>query len=130
VIGARILSGSRSALLKLAEEIAFAHHERWDGHGYTGLAGEEIPLSGRITAVADVFDALTHDRPYKRAWPVEAAVAEITRGRGQQFDPDVVDAFLGISEEAAVDLGRGSVTTATGVTSSAPQRSRRRVGSR
>ncbi len=130
VIGARILSGSRSALLKLAEEIAFAHHERWDGHGYTGLAGEEIPLSGRITAVADVFDALTHDRPYKRAWPVEAAVAEITRGRGQQFDPGVVDAFLGISEEAAVDLGRGSVTTSTGVTSSAPQRSRKRVGSR
>jgi putative two-component system response regulator len=128
-IGARILSGSRSALLKLAEEIAFAHHERWDGHGYAGLAGEEIPLSGRITTVADVFDALTHDRPYKRAWPVDAAVAEITRGRGRQFDPGVVDAFLGISEEAAVDLEGGS-TTATEVTSSAPLRSRRRVGSR
>jgi putative two-component system response regulator len=128
-IGARILSGSRSALLKLAEEIAFAHHERWDGHGYAGLAGEEIPLSGRITTVADVFDALTHDRPYKRAWPVDAAVAEIRRGRGRQFDPGVVDAFLGISEEAAVDLEGGS-TTATEVTSSAPLRSRRRVGSR
>ena len=127
-IGARILSGSRSALLKLAEEIAFAHHERWDGHGYAGLAGQDIPLSGRITAVADVFDALTHDRPYKRAWPVEAAVAEIEGARGQQFDPDVVDAFLGICEKAAVDLGRGSAMTATEVTSSAPRRSRRRVG--
>jgi HD-GYP domain-containing protein (c-di-GMP phosphodiesterase class II) len=89
-----------------------------------------LPLSGRIAAVADVFDALTHYRPYKRAWPVEAAVAEITRGRGSQLDPGVVDAFLGISEKAAVDLGRGSVTTATEVTSSAPQRSRRRVSSR
>ena len=86
-------------------------------------------MSGRITAVADVFDALTHDRPYKRAWPVEAAVAEIMRGRAQQFDPDVVDGFLGICQEAAADLERGSVTTATQVTSSAPQRSRRRVGS-
>src|SRR6266545_3519253 len=108
VIGARILSGSRSALLKLAEEIAFAHHEQWDGHGYAGLAGEEIPLSGRITAVADVFDALTHDRPYKRAWPVEAAIAEIESGRGSRFDPEVVEAFLSVSEEAALDLGRGS----------------------
>lgn len=107
-IGARILSGSRSHLLKLAEEIAFAHHERWDGMGYAGLAGEEIPLSGRITAVADVFDALTHERPYKQAWTVEAAVAEMERCRGGQFDPAVVDAFLSVHEEATLDLGRGS----------------------
>ena len=63
-----------------------------------------------------MFDALTHDRPYKRAWPVEAAVAEIARGRGQQFDPDVVDAFLGISEEAPVDLGRGTAARTPGST--------------
>ncbi len=107
-IGARILSGSRSPLLKLAEEIAFAHHERWDGQGYAGLTGDEIPLSGRITAVADVFDALTHERPYKQAWPTEAAVAEIEGERGRQFDPAVVDAFLRIYEDATLDVDRGS----------------------
>jgi putative two-component system response regulator len=95
-IGARILSGSRFALLRLAEEIAFSHHERWDGNGYAGLAGNQIPLAGRIVAVADVFDALTQKRPYKAAWPLDDAVAEIDRQRGRQFDPDVVDAFLRI----------------------------------
>ena len=98
-IGARILSGSRFALLRLAEEIAFSHHERWDGHGYTGLAADRIPLAGRIVTVADVFDALTQKRPYKAAWPVEEAVAEIDRQRGRQFDPSVVDAFLRIIEQ-------------------------------
>jgi putative two-component system response regulator len=93
-IGARILSGSHFALLRLAEEIAFSHHEQWDGRGYAGLAGHQIPLAGRIVTVADVFDALTQKRPYKAAWPVEEAVAEIERQRGRQFDPDVVDAFL------------------------------------
>jgi putative two-component system response regulator len=93
-IGARILSGSRFALLRLAEEIAFSHHERWDGSGYAGLAGNVIPLPGRIVAVADVFDALTQKRPYKAAWPVTDAVAEIRRQRGKQFDPAIVDAFL------------------------------------
>ena len=93
-IGARILSGSRFALLRLAEEIAFSHHERWDGSGYAGLAGNQIPLAGRIVAVADVFDALTQKRPYKPAWPVEEAIAEIERQRGLQFDPSIVDAFL------------------------------------
>jgi putative two-component system response regulator len=99
VIGARILSGSRSPLLAMAEEIAWSHHERWDGRGYGGLAGEEIPLFGRITTVADVFDALTHKRPYKEAWPLDEAVAEINRQRGDQFDPRVVDAFMAIQEE-------------------------------
>lgn len=95
VIGGRILSGSRSAWLQQAEEIALSHHERWDGSGYPlGLGGEAIPLSGRIVAVADVFDALTNDRPYKKAWPVTEALAEIERQCGRHFDPDVVAAFL------------------------------------
>lgn len=99
VIGAKILSGSRSPLLSMAEEIAWSHHERWDGRGYGGLSGEEIPLYGRITTVADVFDALTHKRPYKEAWPLEEAIAEINRQRGEQFDPRVVDAFMAIHDE-------------------------------
>lgn len=92
--GRTILSGSSSDVLQMAEEIAFAHHEWWDGSGYPlGLNGDEIPLAARIVAVVDVFDALTHQRPYKRAWPVDDAVAEIHRLRGTQFDPLVVDAF-------------------------------------
>ncbi len=95
VIGAKMLSGSISPWLQLAEEIALTHHEQWDGQGYPlGLAGENIPLVGRIVTVADVFDALTHDRPYKRPWPVEQAVAEIQRQSGTQFDPTIVEAFL------------------------------------
>jgi putative two-component system response regulator len=94
LIGARILSGSQSSLLRMAEEIAISHHERWDGNGYPGgLSGEAIPLTGRIVAVADVFDALTHDRPYKAAWSVEDGVAEIANGRGRHFDPSIVDVF-------------------------------------
>jgi putative two-component system response regulator len=98
-IGARILSGSRFALLRLAEEIAFNHHERWDGSGYAGLAGNQIPLAGRIVGVADVFDALTQKRPYKPAWPVEEAIAEIERQRGLQFDPSIVEAFLRVVQQ-------------------------------
>jgi putative two-component system response regulator len=97
-IGARILSGSRFALLRLAEEIAFNHHERWDGDGYAGIAGSAIPLAGRIVALADVFDALTQKRPYKAAWTVSEAIVEIERQRGKQFDPALVDAFLQIVE--------------------------------
>jgi putative two-component system response regulator len=93
-IGARILSGGKFPLLRFAEEIAFSHHERWDGTGYAGIKGSDIPLGGRIVAVADVFDALTQQRPYKPAWPVAEAVAEIDRQRGRQFDPAVVDAFM------------------------------------
>lgn len=95
VIGARILSGGRSDLLRMSERIALSHHEWWDGSGYpNGLAGESIPIEARIVAIADVFDALTHDRPYRAAWPVEAVIAEIRRGRGSHFDPRLVDAFL------------------------------------
>ena len=97
-IGARILSGSRFPILRLAEEIAFNHHERWDGHGYAQIAVDAIPLPGRIVAVADVFDALTQKRPYKSAWPIADAIAEIDRQRGKQFDPAIVDAFLRIVE--------------------------------
>lgn len=98
VIGARILSGSRFTILHVAEEIAFNHHERWDGHGYAGIRGSDIPLAGRIVTVADVFDALTQKRPYKAAWPVGDAIAEIERERGRQFDPALVDAFLRVIE--------------------------------
>jgi putative two-component system response regulator len=98
-IGARLLSGSRSATLRMAEKVAWSHHERWDGGGYAGIAGEDIPHVGRITTVADVFDALTHARPYKEAWPIDRALEEIERQRGLQFDPGAVDAFLGIVRE-------------------------------
>ncbi len=98
-IGAKILSGSSSPVLQLAEEIAFHHHEFWDGNGYAGMQGTDIPLSGRIVAIADFFDALTHERPYKEAWPVEVAVSEIVARRGTQFDPDVVDAFLRLDHQ-------------------------------
>jgi putative two-component system response regulator len=93
-IGQRILSGSRFALLRTAEEIALCHHERWDGEGYAGIRGDQIPLAGRIVAVADVFDALMQERPYKKAWPVGDAIAEIERQRDHQFDPEIVDAFM------------------------------------
>lgn len=104
-IGGKILGGSQQCLLQAAEEIALTHHERWDGSGYPrGLAGEAIPLAGRIVAVADVFDALTSERPYKAAWPAEAALAEIARQSGRQFDPRVVAAFLRIQHKAVLDL--------------------------
>jgi putative two-component system response regulator len=110
-LGVKILEGTRSPVLHLAREIALTHHERWDGSGYpAGLSGEQIPLSGRIVALADVFDALTHERPYKRAWPVEAAVTEIQDQSGRQFDPAVVEAMLqtlpAFSRAVRVDLGQ------------------------
>jgi putative two-component system response regulator len=94
-IGERLLASGDTPILEMAAVIAGSHHERWDGSGYpAALAGEDIPLVGRIVAVADVFDALTHDRPYKSLWPVEQAIAEIRHGAAGQFDPRVVDAFL------------------------------------
>jgi putative two-component system response regulator len=109
LIGAKILSGSASPLMMMAEEIAWSHHERWNGRGYAGAIADEIPLTGRITTVADVFDALTHERPYKEAWPLERAIEEIAGQRGEQFDPRVVDAFVAIQEHlAAAALGTAS----------------------
>ena len=94
-IGGRILSGSQYPLLQVAREIALYHHEKWDGSGYKpGMSGESIPLVGRIVAVADAFDSLTHERPYKPALPQDEAVEIINRDRGTHFDPDVADAFL------------------------------------
>jgi PAS domain S-box-containing protein/putative nucleotidyltransferase with HDIG domain len=96
-MGARILGEGTFPVLQTAQQITLHHHERWDGRGYpNGLSGEDIPLVGRIVAVADVFDALTHQRPYKAAWSVDAALAEIERCRGSQFDPTVVDAFVAL----------------------------------
>lgn len=93
-LGARILSGGQFPLMQWAEQIALTHHERWDGTGYIGLCGEAIPMAGRIVAVADVFDALTSERPYKQAWTQQEATEEIQRQSGRQFDPRVVEAFL------------------------------------
>jgi len=103
-IGGRILSGSRSPILRLAEQIARTHHERWDGSGYpAGLAGDAIPLAGRITAVADVFDVLAHPRPHKKAWPLGRAVQEIVDQAGRHFDPEVVAAFRRLDHRALLD---------------------------
>ncbi|MGV7207746.1 two-component system response regulator [Oxalobacteraceae bacterium A2-2] len=94
-IGADIIGVHQRGMLKMAHELALTHHEKWDGSGYpNGLAGEEIPLSGRIVAVADVFDALTSARPYKKEWPVEQAVEHMKAQRGLHFDPRLVDLFL------------------------------------
>jgi putative two-component system response regulator len=91
LIGSQILAGSRSRLLQVGEEIARTHHERWDGRGYpVGLAGDDIPIAGRLTAVADVFDALNFSRPYKDAWPLDAALAEMELAAGRQLDPELV----------------------------------------
>lgn len=94
VYGRDILAGSTSPLLRMAAEIAVSHHERFDGSGYPqGVAGEAIPLVGRIIAVADVFDALTSDRPYKAAWPADDAYDYLLANRGTHFDPVCIDAF-------------------------------------
>lgn len=93
-IGAEILSGHDSDLMNMARTIALTHHEKWDGSGYPhGLRGKDIPLVGRIVAISDVFDALTSERPYKKAWPIEQAIAEIRRGAGAHFDPELVEVF-------------------------------------
>ena len=99
-IGYQLLGGSDSELLELAAGIALTHHERFDGTGYPqSLRGENIPVEGRIVAVADVFDALTSDRAYRPAFPVEEALAILRDGRGTQFDPEILDLFLSCLDE-------------------------------
>jgi len=98
-IGARLLGGGQAILLNLAEQIALTHHERWDGKGYPmALRKWTIPMAGRIVAVVDTFDAITHNRPYKGSVSIYEAVEELEALKGVQFDPDVVDAFLKVLE--------------------------------
>lgn len=92
-IGSDILSGSRYPSLQLAQKVALYHHEHWDGNGYWGMRAGLIPIEARIVSIADTFDVLTHRRPYKRAWSVSDAVAEINAQSGRQFDPHLVDVF-------------------------------------
>ena len=112
--GAAMLAGSLAPVMRMAEEIALTHHERWDGSGYpAGLAGEAIPLVGRICAVCDVFDALRSRRPYKEPWPLPDALDELAAERGAHFDPMVVDAFLAIVDDLdPVLLGTHDATEA------------------
>src|SRR5207248_1918649 len=101
-IGGKLLAGGHSDFVKTAEVIALSHHERWDGSGYPqGLRGKDIPLEGRIVAVADVYDALTHERPYKKAWPAAEALQEIERLSEQQFDPRLVEALREVRQSLA-----------------------------
>ena len=113
-VGAHILRGGPSPLLRLAEQIAYTHHERWDGGGYpNGLCGPAIPLAGRLVAIVDVYDALTSERPYKTAWPVDRAVHQLRTDRERHFDPELLDLFLDQLEvpddrTAAVDPARAA----------------------
>jgi len=103
-VGLQIMGSTSSPVLKLAAVIAASHHEKWDGSGYPkGLAGNAIPIEGRIVAVADVFDALSSARPYKKAFPLEKCLSILQEGRGKHFDPRVLDAFLKRLDEA-VDI--------------------------
>ncbi len=112
-VGSAVLAGSPSSLVRTAETIARSHHERWDGCGYpAGLAGEAIPLAGRIAAICDVFDALVSPRPYKHAWTEDEAVAELLAQRGAQFDPRLVDAFVRLLPDVRDDLAALSLHAA------------------
>jgi putative two-component system response regulator len=105
--GSEIFRHSRTPVLQLSGEIAWAHHEAWDGSGYPrGLKGNQIPISARIVAVADIFDALTTKRPYKVAWSVEAAVDELQQLSGQKLEPACVDALIQSREEILVVIGK------------------------
>lgn len=99
--GAELLGGTDVPVLQLAAEIALTHHERWNGGGYWGVRGDEIPASGRIVALADVYDTLTHDRPYKRAWTHDEALWHVEHESGNSFDPRLVEAFMSEVHNAA-----------------------------
>jgi putative two-component system response regulator len=101
VLGARVLAGAQAEVMQVAERIARSHHERWDGGGYPdGLRGDAVPVEARLVAVADVFDVLVHERPYRESWTVEAAAEEIRGGAGTQFAPEVVRAFAALGPSA------------------------------
>lgn len=120
-IGAQIMSGSDSPLFTMGSEIALSHHERWDGSGYpNGVAHQQIPLSARIVSLADAFDAITHERPYKPPWPLEKALAETRRCSGSQFDPDIVAAFLRLDHPNLLKLP--APATQTTLTASAGEK--------
>jgi putative two-component system response regulator len=112
-IGYKIMNSPKSDILKMAAMVAYTHHEKWDGSGYPrGIRGRDIPVFGRIVAIADVFDALISDRPYKKAWSVDQAVREIELNSGTHFDPDLVAVFirsmpeiLGVCETFADTMG-------------------------
>jgi len=111
-MGADIIGDHPSPLLRLARQIAMTHHEKWDGTGYPkGLKQEKIPVSGRIVAIADVFDALTTQRPYKEAWPLEKAVDLLKKEAGRHFDPDLVPVFLNAIDEVRTIKERFSEDT-------------------
>lgn len=99
-LASEIMGGSTSEIIRLAEQVARHHHERWDGHGYPdGLAGEEIPLAARIVAVADAFDAMVNERPYRSAVPLAEVLEVLDQESGWQFDPDVVTALFRVLDE-------------------------------
>jgi len=103
IIGGRLLEGGNSDLLRMAYDIAMSHHEKWNGTGYPkGLSGEDIPIEGRISAVCDVFDALTSERPYKKEWPLQDAIDEIVGQKGAHFEPRLVDLFVKNLDEILV----------------------------
>lgn len=111
-IGGGIIGIHETPLLQNARTVALTHHEKWDGTGYpNGLRGEEIPLVGRIVAIADVFDALTSDRPYKQAWSVERTVELLTTEAGRHFDPTLVPMFIGLMESILEIRGKWAETT-------------------
>ena len=104
-IGGEILKDASADFIKLAQDIALSHHEKWNGTGYPqGLKGTDIPLAGRIVALADVFDALTSERPYKEPFPLEKALAIIKEDSGSHFDPEAAEAFLAIEDEITKEL--------------------------
>jgi putative two-component system response regulator len=126
--GAEILARADVPQMHIAEEIARHHHERWDGTGYPmRLARSAIPIAARVTALADVFDALTHARPYKAAWPVEQALAEIARLRGLQFDPELTDVFLALVPRLQREVGDLDAHLAAEARDSGFVRARRRI---
>lgn len=125
-IGHRILAGSDSPLLDLAARIALTHHEKWDGSGYpNGLKGEDIPIEGRIAAVADVFDALTSDRVYRKAMPLDKALSILQEGRASHFDPEVLDRFFSSIDEV-IAIRNDSESAPEQIRDGSPKRRTRR----